>query len=308
MNVNFITKLLVVGSVALTLNSYANAQTAEVEPNSSEDTAQILDAGVLVVTGALNNQTTAATAIITRTEESFAAGEVASFAFGTGDGLLANTDYQIETFESTDPDPDTDTLLGQFEAPYVFGGMNTLIDFNDQGGEGNFSLLDVSTDDSGNLFFAVTDFEDEDFVGASDFPGNFGFSVSTPGVFDDSADYFNFTGLDPGTEYTATTSSNGDDDVDTLLVFFADDPDNDAENDDIDFDNGNLFSQIVFTADLDGEALIIVTGSGDGGLNGGYATAGSYRLELVANAVPEPSSTLVLASFGLIGLMRRRQS
>ena len=175
MNANFITKLFIVGGVALSLSSNANAQTAEVEPNDSEATAQNLDAGVLVVTGALNNQTTAAIPIITMPAESFAAGEVISYSFGTDDGLLANTDYQIETFASTDPnaDPDTDTLLGQFDAPYVAGGMNTLIGVNDQGGEGNFSLLDVATDDAGDLFFAVTDFEDENFDGSGTFRRRF---------------------------------------------------------------------------------------------------------------------------------------
>ena len=307
MNVNFITKLLVVGSVALMLNSYANAQTAEVEPNNDEDTAQVLDAGVLVVTGELNDSTSEE--IVRMDAESFAAGEVISYSFGTANGLAANTAYQIETFESTDPnaDPFTDTALGQFENEFVFGGMNTLVGEDDDDGVGNFSLLDVLTDDAGDLFFAVTDTDDVDFNGGSTFGGDFGFSVSTVGISDDSADWFNFTGLTPGTEYTATTSGIGGDEVDTLLVFFADDPANDAENDDIADDN--LFSQIVFTAETE-EALIIVTGAGDNGLNGGFGTAGSYRLELVASAtaVPEPSSALVLASLGLIGLMRRRQS
>ena len=77
-------------------------------------------------------------------------------------------------------------------------------------------------------------------------------------------------------QYTATTSSNGGDDIDTRLAWVTANTILEENND----FGGGFFSQIVITPDENGEATIVVTGSEDTGLNGEYSAIGSYRLTL----------------------------
>ena len=259
-------------------SSFAYAQVAEIPGNDNFVDAQGIPAGELVVTGELGTGDAGENIISLNPQniDGSVTPELIAYAFSTADGLTPNTTYDVRTVEPTDDAPfdELDTVIGQYAAPYSPG--DDFIEFDDDGGDRRLSAFEATTDGAGNLYLAVSGFEGAGVVTETDDQGSFGLEVTALGTLDDTADFFRFTGLNPSLEYTATTSSNGGDDIDTRLAWVTVDTILE-ENDNF---GGGLFSQIVITPDENGEATIVVTGSEDSGLNGEYSAIGSYRLTL----------------------------
>ena len=258
------------------ISPFAYAQVTEIEANNNFADAQNIPTGELVVTGELGTGDPAETIISLNPQniDGSTTLELIAYSFGTANGLAPNTTYVVQTVEPEDSGAfdELDTVIGQYAAPYSPGA--DFIKFDDDGGDRRLSSFEATTDASGNLFLAVSGFTDTGVLTETDDQGSFGLEVTTLGS--ETPDFFRFTGLNPSLQYTVNTSSNGGDDVDTRLAWVTVD-ELLADNDDF---GESLFSQIVITPDANGEATIVVTGSDDTALNGGYNAIGSYRLTL----------------------------
>ena len=258
------------------ISPLAYAQVAEIEANNNFADAQDIPTGELVVTGELGTGEPAETIISLNPQDinGSTTRELIAYSFGTANGLAPNTTYAVQTVEPADGAAfdELDTVMGQYAAPYSPG--DNFIEFDDDDGDRRLSAFEATTDGTGNLFLAVSGFTDAGVVAETDDQGSFGLEVTTLG--NETPDFFRFTGLDPSLQYTVTTSSNGGGDVDTRLAWITVDALLE-ENDDF---GGGIFSQIVITPDASGEATIVVTGSDDRALNGGYSAIGNYRLAL----------------------------
>ena len=90
-------------------------------------------------------------------------------------------------------------------------------------------------------------------------------------------DFYTFTGLTPGTAFTAETSDPLASGVDTLLGWF-----NGSEFPSVIDDDGGTgaLSRLVGVVPANGQVTLGVTGSGDVGFDGEHATRGTYDLKL----------------------------
>jgi len=102
-------------------------------------------------------------------------------------------------------------------------------------------------------------------------------------------DFFTYTGLTPGAEFTVRTVNPALPELDTYLGWFDSNGGLLDTNDDIDVANGILLSQLEGTVPPEGMLTFAVTGYGDVGFVGNHQTFGSYELQLE------------LASAGLLG-------
>jgi len=297
------------GLLALGIPSFAD--TVETEPNDSFATAQVLGSGELVAIGNLGG-----TGVVFGDTLASVSGTLAedgvngslSFSFGTADGLTANTIYEVLQLGDG-----VDTRLGQFDSAGTGGNLLQDVDafFANE-------LFNASTDANGDLFISVAAFEngayDPAFVGGGDV-GAITVDVTeilAPALENLTADFFTFTGLVAGNEYTATTAALGGTTPDTILALYDAAGAQIGFNDDIDGAN-NRRSELTFVADGTGTATLAVSGWNDAGtageFSGGYdaADGGDYSLSLVA-AVPEPVATTLICFMGLAGLARRRRA
>ena len=263
------------------ISPFAYAQVAEIEANNNFSGAQDIPAGELVVTGELGTGDPLETIISLNPQDidGSITPELIAYAFGTADGLTPNTTYDVQTVPPADTAAfdELDTVMGQFDAPYSPGDAFT--QFDDDDGVRRLSRFEATTDGAGNLFLAVSGFTSGGDLTETDDEGSFGLEVTTLGS--ETPDFFRFTGLNSTLQYTVTTSNNGGDDVDTRLAWVTDNALLE-ENDDF---GDSLFSQIVITPDENGEAVIVVTGSDDRALDGGYDAIGNYRLTLAVGGV-----------------------
>ncbi len=114
-------------------------------------------------------------------------------------------------------------------------------------------------------------------------------------------DFFTFSGLVPGSPFTAEITVGS---IDSILGLLADDGSVIEINDDIDFP-GNLLSLIAGTVPASGNLNFVVSAFDDFDLLGFHEDFGTYTLLLDASTVPEPSTMLFLGS-GLAGLFAWR--
>jgi hypothetical protein len=93
-------------------------------------------------------------------------------------------------------------------------------------------------------------------------------------------DYFTFTGLTPGAEFTARTQDPNATNIDTYLGWFNSAGGLVAANDDEDFDGGIYTSLLQGTVPAEGQLTFAVTGFGDEDFFGAHQIEGMYELEL----------------------------
>jgi hypothetical protein len=93
-------------------------------------------------------------------------------------------------------------------------------------------------------------------------------------------DYFRFTGLTPGEQFTATTIDTGGINIDTLLGWFDSGGDLIDENEDIDQGGGILQSMLSGIVPAGGTLTFAVTGFDDIEYAGNHITSGNYELLL----------------------------
>jgi hypothetical protein len=93
-------------------------------------------------------------------------------------------------------------------------------------------------------------------------------------------DFFTFTGLTPGEEFTARTQDPNETNIDTYLGWFNSAGSLVAANDDEDFDNGIFTSLLTGNVPANGMLTFAVTGFGDETFFGDHEIEGMYELEL----------------------------
>lgn len=108
---------------------------------------------------------------------------------------------------------------------------------------------------------------------------------NTIGATAGDLDFFKFTGLTPGVQFSTVTAAPGGPGIDTLLGWF------DSEGTLIDVDDddaGDMLSLIEGIVPGDGTLTFAVTGFGDDGFAGFHFESGSYelRLQLAAAGLP----------------------
>ena len=196
-----------------------------------------------------------------------------------------------------------DTTLGTF----ADSGFATLINSDDDSspsGGGTASGLSGTVNPDGTVNLAVSGYEDLDFDGIDDFTtdphieeGDYNLLVLLgTSTFNDiigDIDFFTFTGLVPGSAFTAgitpTFTISG---LDSMLGWLADD----GTIIEVDDDSGDGYlSRVSGMVPASGNLHLAVTGWEDDLLEGNHDYVGTYTLTVV----PEPISSILFVTGGL---------
>ncbi|MCH8041800.1 MAG: PEP-CTERM sorting domain-containing protein [Nitrospinae bacterium] len=287
----------------------------EIEGNDSLGTSQLLPFGTTSVEGELTDNLFDPLVdfdFVTSADLAAGGGDVDFFTITSTDipGLAAGDPF-IAWTDNDVGGPDPDTILGTF----ADAGFATLLFTNDDVdflffpivGDGLNSALGGSVNPDGAIRLGVTGFDDFDFDGLDDDftpdphleEGPFDLFV-LQGVSND-IDFFTFSGLVPGSPFTAEITVGS---IDSILGLLADDGSVIETNDDIDFPV-NLLSLITGAVPASGKLNFVVSAFDDFGLGGFHEDFGDYTLSLDASVVPEPG-TVVLLGTGLVGLVAWR--
>jgi hypothetical protein len=198
--------------------------------------------------------------------------------------------------------PNPDTILGTFED----AGFTTLIDVNDDSspvGDGLASGLDGSVNPDGTIRLGVTGFDDFGFIGNHFEAGPYDLFVRLGNTTFGDLDFFSFSGLVPGSPFTAEITLGT---FDSMLGWL-----DDSGNIILVNDNGGegLLSLVDGIVPASGQLNLAVTAFADFSLVGDHGDFGDYTLSLDAQVVPEPSTILLMGCglFGLLGISLRRR-
>ncbi len=257
----------------------AFADVVEVESNDTFGTRQMLPGGTRVVTGAISlthDFTESGTLTVGGVNpHTFSADAGQWFAawVDNGDGLPPWV---------VDPD------LGSFNAA---GGRVGYDDYSSPVGNGIAPALMGNANPDGSISLKVTGNPDEFFTGNHAQSGDYDLYVKLDGS---DVDFFTFSGLTPGTIFSAETTAG---DFDTMLGLFDDDGSL------LYFEDSGgigLLSKLEGLVPASGKLNIAVTGWNDQQFSGFHLLSGDYTLTLTA--VPEPATLVLWLLTGVIGV------